>query len=51
MMKDGIVAEEGTHEQLMCKKGRYQHLFDKQKELESYSANMLWNESLKKRVV
>ena len=51
MMKDGIVAEEGTHEHLMRKKGAYQHLFDKQKELESYSANMSWNESLKKKVV
>ena len=51
MMKDGIVAEEGTHEQLMRKKGVYQHLFDKQKELESYAANMSWNESLKKKVV
>ena len=51
MMKDGIVAEEGTHEQLMRKKGVYQRLFDKQKELESYSANMSWNESLKKKVV
>ena len=51
MMKDGIVAEEGTHEHLMRKKGAYQHLFDKQKELESYAANMSWNESLKKKVV
>ena len=51
MMKDGIVAEEGTHEQLMRKKGAYQHLFDKQKELESYAANISWNESLKKKVV
>ena len=51
MMKDGIVAEEGTHEQLMRKKGAYQHLFDKQKELESYAANMSWNDSLKKKVV
>ena len=51
MMKDGIVAEEGTHEQLMRKKGVYQRLFDKQKELESYAANMSWNESLKKKVV
>lgn len=51
MMKDGIVAEEGTHEHLMRKKGAYQHLFDKQKELESYAANMSWNDSLKKKVV
>ena len=51
MMKDGIVAEEGTHEHLMRKKGVYQRLFDKQKELESYAANMSWNESLKKKVV
>ena len=51
MMKDGIVAEEGTHEQLMRKKGVYQRLFDKQKELESYAANMSWNDSLKKKVV
>ena len=51
MMKDGIVAEEGTHEQLIRKKGAYQHLFDKQKELESYAANMSWNDSLKKKVV
>ena len=51
VLKDGVVAEEGTHEHLMRKKGAYQHLFDKQKELESYAANMSWNESLKKKVV
>ena len=38
MMKDGIVAEEGTHEHLMRKKVHTEHLFDKQKELESYAA-------------
>ena len=51
MMKDGVVAEEGTHEQLMQKEGIYKRLFEKQKELESYSVNMSVSEQLQKKVV
>ena len=51
MMKDGKVKEQGTHEQLMYKKGAYQKLFEKQKELESYSVNMMTDDSLEKKVV
>lgn len=51
MMKDGTVEEAGTHEQLMQKKGAYKCLFEKQRELESYSANISVNEQLQKKVV
>lgn len=51
MMQDGIVKEEGSHEELMNQKGVYQHLFMKQKELESYATKSLMNESMKEKVV
>lgn len=51
MMKDGKIEEQGTHKQLMYQKGAYQKLFEKQKELESYSINMLTDDSLEKKVV
>lgn len=51
MMKDGKIEEQGTHEQLMYQKGAYQKLFEKQKELESYSVNMMTGNLLEKKVV
>ena len=33
MMKDGKIAEEGSHEELLLKKGYYAEFFEKQKEL------------------
>ena len=51
MMKDGKIEEQGTHKQLMYQKGAYQKLFEKQKELESYSINMMADDSLEKKVV
>lgn len=51
MMKDGKIKEQGTHKQLMYQKGAYQKLFEKQKELESYSINMMADDSLEKKVV
>ena len=51
MMKDGKIEEQGTHKQLMHQKGEYQKLFEKQKELESYSINMMADDSLEKKVV
>ncbi|WP_026624940.1 ABC transporter ATP-binding protein/permease [Eggerthia catenaformis] len=37
MLKDGVIYEEGTHEQLMNHKSAYYALYSEQKELESYS--------------
>lgn len=51
MMKEGKIEEQGTHEQLMHQKGAYQKLFEKQKELESYSVNMMTDDLLEKKVV
>lgn len=51
MMKDGKIKEQGTHKQLMYQKGAYQKLFEKQKELESYSINMMADDSLEKKVM
>lgn len=51
MMKDGKIEEQGTHEQLMHQKGAYQKLFEKQKELESYSVNIMTDDLLEKKVV
>lgn len=51
MMQDGIVKEEGTHEQLMSQKGVYKHLFEKQKELESYAIKKTGDEHLQEKVV
>lgn len=36
MLEEGVVKEEGTHEQLMANQGAYQKLYQKQQELESY---------------
>ena len=36
MLKDGLVAENGTHEQLMKKNGEYAELYRSQMELEQY---------------
>lgn len=38
VMKDGRMEEQGTHEQLMLKKGYYHSLFEAQQELEKYAA-------------
>ena len=51
MMQDGIVKEEGTHEQLMKRQGVYRNLFVKQKELESYAQKKPDHEHLQEKAV
>lgn len=51
MMQDGIVKEEGTHEQLMKRQGVYRNLFVKQKELESYAQKKPDDEHLQEKAV
>lgn len=51
MMQDGIVKEEGTHEQLMKRQGLYRNLFVKQKELESYAQKKPDDEHLQEKAV
>lgn len=37
MLEEGRIREKGTHEELMKKKGSYQHLYESQRRLEEYS--------------
>lgn len=37
MMKDGQIAERGTHEELMSNEGPYRQLYSAQRELEKYA--------------
>ena len=36
MLRDGAVAESGTHRELMAEKGAYYHLYESQRELEQF---------------
>lgn len=36
MLQDGVVAESGTHQELMAEKGAYYHLYESQRELEQF---------------
>ena len=36
MLQDGVVAESGTHKELMAEKGAYYHLYESQRELEQF---------------
>lgn len=36
MLRDGVIAESGTHKELMAEKGAYYHLYESQRELEEF---------------
>ena len=40
MLKDGAIAESGTHEELMELDGSYRHLYESQMALENYGGRM-----------
>ena len=40
MLKDGAIAESGTHDELMKFDGSYRHLYERQMALENYGGRM-----------